>query len=97
MRRWIEEGNKGNVSILGIRWLLKEHRRAGKLASSLVIYLKDSVDINRGLEVSGSHGEKDFPHHTVRLGQIGACLPQFPPELCVVLSTRALLVFILGP
>lgn len=47
MRRWIEEDNRGNVPILGIRWLLKEGRRAGKLAS-LVIYLKNEVDINHG-------------------------------------------------
>ena len=43
MRRWIEEDNKG-TKILGICWLLKEDRR-GKAASSLVIYLKDKIEV----------------------------------------------------
>ncbi|KAF8419084.1 hypothetical protein EV426DRAFT_720182 [Tirmania nivea] len=43
MRRWIEEDN--DTQILGIRWLLGEHRRIGKLASSLVIYLACDIDI----------------------------------------------------
>ena len=51
MRRWIEEGNQGDAQILGIRWLLQEHRRARKLASSLVIYLKESVVIKQGLRM----------------------------------------------
>ena len=51
MRRWIAEGNQGGAQILGIRWLVQEHKRGGKLASSLVIYLKDSVVVNRGLRM----------------------------------------------
>ncbi|KAF8439666.1 hypothetical protein BGX38DRAFT_1207146 [Terfezia claveryi] len=50
MRRWIEEDNKG-VQIVGIRWLLQEGRRVGKLASSLVIYLANSTDSTRGLRM----------------------------------------------
>ncbi|KAF8453213.1 hypothetical protein BGX38DRAFT_1141655 [Terfezia claveryi] len=50
MRRWIEEDNKG-VQIVGIRWLLQEGRRVGKLASSLVIYLAHSIDSTRGLRM----------------------------------------------
>ena len=49
MRRWIEEDNIGDVQIVGIRWLLQEHRRVGKLASSLVIYVNQSVTVERGL------------------------------------------------
>ena len=53
MRTWIEEDNE--TPILGIRWLLKEPRRAGKAASSLVIYLRDGinncVDNNLGLRM----------------------------------------------
>jgi len=50
MRRSIEEDNKGiGARTLGIRWLIQEHRRAGKLASWLVIYLKGGIDLNRGL------------------------------------------------
>ena len=49
MRRWIED-NQG-TQILGIRWLVKEDRRAGKLAHSLVIYLKDKVNINQGVRM----------------------------------------------
>jgi len=52
MRRWIEEDNKGTgAQILGIRWLTQEHRRVGKLASSLVIYMKESIDLNQGLRM----------------------------------------------
>jgi len=43
MRRWIEEDNKG-VRIVRIRWLLKEGRR-GQGASSLVIYMRDPVEV----------------------------------------------------
>ena len=50
MRRWLEEDNKG-TQILGIRWLLQEPRRVGKVASSLVIYLRDAIDINFGLRM----------------------------------------------
>ena len=50
MRRWIEEDNK-SVPILGIHWLLKQCRRAGKVASSLVIYLGDEIDINQGVRM----------------------------------------------
>ena len=51
IRQWIEEDNKGNVLIMGIRWLLKECRRGEKLASSLVIHSKDEIDINQGLRM----------------------------------------------
>ena len=38
MRRWIQEDNPtGAPKIIGIRWLLQDYRRVGKLASSLVI------------------------------------------------------------
>lgn len=50
MRCWIEEDNQG-IQILGIRWLVKGDRRAGKLAPSLVIYLKDKANINRGVHM----------------------------------------------
>ena len=50
MRRWIQEDNKG-VTILGIRWLLNESRRMGKAASSLVIYLKKGININKGVRM----------------------------------------------
>lgn len=50
MRRWLEEDNKG-TQILGICWLLQEPRRAGKAASSLVVYLKDTIDTNRELRM----------------------------------------------
>ncbi|RPB23568.1 hypothetical protein L211DRAFT_838422 [Terfezia boudieri ATCC MYA-4762] len=50
MRRWIEEDNQG-ARILGIRWLLQEGRRVGKLASSLVIYLAEGIDTRRGLRM----------------------------------------------
>jgi len=55
IRRWIKGGNQGNVRILGIRWLLQEPGRIGKLASSLVIYLQH--------QPGHPHGEEDFPHH----------------------------------
>jgi len=45
MRRWIEEDNKG-VKILGIRWLLREDRR-GQVASSLVIYMRDLMEVTK--------------------------------------------------
>ena len=51
MRRWIEDSNKGSVQILGIRWLVQEQRRVGKLASSLVIYLKGSVNFQQGIRM----------------------------------------------
>ncbi|KAF8447008.1 hypothetical protein BGX38DRAFT_1270643 [Terfezia claveryi] len=52
MRRWIEEDNKSTgVQILGIRWLMQEHRRAGKMASSLVIYMKERINIDQGLRM----------------------------------------------
>ena len=44
LRSWIEEDIKGRFQILGIRWLVQEQRRVGKLASSLVIYMKKKVD-----------------------------------------------------
>ena len=45
MRRWIEEDNK-RVKILGIRWLLREDRR-GQVASSLVIYMRDLMEVTK--------------------------------------------------
>ena len=50
MRRWIKEDNK-NITILGIRWLWKECRRAGKAASLLVIYLQGEININQGIRM----------------------------------------------
>jgi len=44
-RRWIEEDNKG-VKMLGIRWLLREDRR-GQVASSLVIYMRDLMEVTK--------------------------------------------------
>ena len=47
MRRWIEEDNQDvGVEILGIRWLLKENR-PGKVASSLVIYMKSARKVEK--------------------------------------------------
>ena len=43
MRQWVEEDNRG-VEIKGIRWLVREHL-PGKVASSLVIYMKSAVEI----------------------------------------------------
>ena len=37
---------KTRTHILAIRWLLQETRRVGSVASSLVIYMKDTVDTN---------------------------------------------------
>ena len=51
MRQCIEDDNKGSIRILAIRWLLTEQRRAGKLASSLAIYLEDNIDINKGVRM----------------------------------------------
>ena len=45
MRGWIEENNKG-VEIMGTRWLTQEHL-PGKVASSLVIYVKSAVEIGK--------------------------------------------------
>ncbi|RPB28785.1 hypothetical protein L211DRAFT_237314 [Terfezia boudieri ATCC MYA-4762] len=50
MRRWIEEDNEG-ARIIGIRWLLQEGRRVGKLASSLVIYLAEGIDTTCGFRM----------------------------------------------
>ncbi|KAF8440671.1 hypothetical protein BGX38DRAFT_1144485 [Terfezia claveryi] len=50
MRHWIEEDNK-TVQIQGIRWFLKEDRRIGKLASSLVIYMTETIDLTHGLRM----------------------------------------------
>ena len=50
MRCWIQGDNKG-ITILGIRWLLHETRRMGKMASSLVIYLKEGININKGVRM----------------------------------------------
>jgi len=43
MRRWVEVDNRG-VKIVGIRWLLREDRR-GQEASSLVIYMREPVEV----------------------------------------------------
>ena len=60
MRRWIQEDNKG-VTILGIRWLLHETRRMGKAASSLVIYLKEGININKGVRIGRRiHGTTQY-------------------------------------
>lgn len=53
MRRWIEKDNRGRAPILGICWLVQEHRREGKLASSLVIYRKEKVDTTTGFAWEG--------------------------------------------
>ena len=45
MRSWLEEDNIG-VRIVGIRWLLREDRR-GQVASSLVIYMRDLVEVTK--------------------------------------------------
>ena len=45
MRRWIEEDNKG-VEVMGIRWLTREHW-PGKVASSLVTYMKSAMEIGK--------------------------------------------------
>ena len=34
---------------MGIRWLVQENRRVGKLVPSLVIYMKERVVLNKGL------------------------------------------------
>ena len=44
----IEEENTGLPRIMEIRRLDQEHRRAGKLASSLVIHIRERIDIDRG-------------------------------------------------
>jgi len=52
MHRWLEEDNKGTgAQLLRIRWLTQEHRRAGKLASSLVIYVKEKIDLGQRLRM----------------------------------------------
>ena len=45
MRRWIEENNKG-VENMGIWWLTQEHW-PGKVASSLVIFMKSGIEIGK--------------------------------------------------
>ncbi|RPB18189.1 hypothetical protein L211DRAFT_854367 [Terfezia boudieri ATCC MYA-4762] len=47
---WIEEDNKG-AQILGIRWLTTEERGMGKLASSLVVYIKVKINLHQGLRM----------------------------------------------
>jgi len=51
IRRWIKGDNQGKVRILGIRWLLQEPMRIGKLASLLVIYLGEKVNISQGIRI----------------------------------------------
>ena len=50
IRRWIEDNQRG-VHVQGIRWLTQEYRGAGKLASSLVVYLKERIDLNHGVRI----------------------------------------------
>ena len=50
LRRWIKEDNN-DIEVLGIRWLLQEPRRAGKAASSLVIYLGEIINISKGVRM----------------------------------------------
>ena len=49
--RWIQEDNTG-LEVMGVRWLLSEHRRRGKEVSSLVIYTKSTKEI-AAMRVSG--------------------------------------------
>ena len=51
MRRWVEEDSQGSIQILGIRWLVQEHRGAEELASLLVIYVKESINLNSGVRM----------------------------------------------
>jgi len=55
IRRWIEEDNHRGVEVQGIRWLTQEHRRIGKLAYSLVIHLKEKIDLNHRLRIGRRH------------------------------------------
>ena len=48
MLRWTGEDNKG-VEVLGVRWLLGEHRQ-GKTTSTSVIYTKSAEEIG-GLRI----------------------------------------------
>ena len=36
---------------LGVLWLLQENKRVGKMASSLVIYMKGEFDFSQGLRM----------------------------------------------
>ena len=36
---------------MGIRWLVGETRRTAKFASFLVIYMKNQIDLNKGLRI----------------------------------------------
>jgi len=57
MRRLIEEDYQVFGTKVGrIRLLVREDRRTGKLAASLVIYLNESTDPNQGLRI----GRKAF-------------------------------------
>ena len=58
MQRWIEENNKG-VTIVGIRWLLKEDR-GGQEASSLVIYIRDLVEVKSLRMAEGSWERRGY-------------------------------------
>ena len=51
MRRWIDEDNNGRTQILGVCWLIEEHKRVWKLTSSLDIYMKEMVDISQALRM----------------------------------------------
>jgi len=46
-----EEERNGRVQILGIRWLLKQQKRVGRLASTLVICMREKVGISEGLRI----------------------------------------------
>jgi len=54
MHCWIEEDNKGEAQILGIRLLTQEHRRTGKLAPLLVTYMKEGSISTRGFAWDGN-------------------------------------------
>ena len=51
MRRWIEQDNEGRAQTLGTKWLGRVNRKAGNLASSLPIYMKNKIDLNKELRI----------------------------------------------
>jgi len=55
MRRWVEGDNNQKAQILRIWWLLQEHRRTGKAASSVVAYMRNLVHANVGLACGGGY------------------------------------------
>ena len=42
-RRWKEHLVGRGGGVIGVRWLLQQHRRRGKAFSSLVVFLKRAV------------------------------------------------------